>query len=141
MLHCIFLNHYRGAEVDQEGPNQRTALHEAAHSGHVRVAEILVNNGADPVARDDGDSTPYDLAFQNGHKEVMHIPFCAFLVLSGCLQNMLVFLYRLVLPWPSAFIPNHSGTPLLWTPWALGEVPCIERCPYFWSKFQLRKRA
>ena len=62
----------RGAEVDQEGPDQRTALHEAACSGHVRVAEILVNNGADPVARDDSDCTPHDLAFQNDHKEVMH---------------------------------------------------------------------
>ena len=26
---------------------------------------------------------------------------------------------------------NYSGTPLLWTPWGPGEVPCTERCPHF----------
>ena len=33
---------------------------------------------------------------------------------------------------------QYSGTPLLLTPWGLGNVSCIDRCPHFRSKFILR---
>ena len=36
---------------------------------------------------------------------------------------------------------GYSGTPLLWTPWGPGEVPCIERCPHFFrGNLLLRNR-
>ena len=62
---------HSGAEVDQEGADRRTSLHEASEAGHSNVTQLLIEEGgADPIARDDNDSTPYDLAFMKGHKEV-----------------------------------------------------------------------
>ena len=34
---------------------------------------------------------------------------------------------------------QHGGTPLLRTPWGLGKVFCIERCPHFRGRFTFRK--
>ena len=33
---------------------------------------------------------------------------------------------------------EFSGTPLMWTPWGLGEVSCIERCPHFRGKISIK---
>ena len=57
--------------MNKEGESHRTALHEAASSGHASIVEILlVGGGADPCPRDSRDCTPYDLAYDEGHEEV-----------------------------------------------------------------------
>ena len=65
---CLSLS--SGAEVDHEGQNKRTPLHEASDAGHPTITELLIKQGADPIPRDDSDSTPYDLAFHKGHTKV-----------------------------------------------------------------------
>ena len=59
-----------------EGENLRTPLHEAASSDHASIVEaLLVEGGADPCPRDNHDSTPYDLAYNEGHEEVLYIQY------------------------------------------------------------------
>ena len=72
---CLSLS--SGAEVDHEGQNKRTPLHEASDAGHPTITELLIKQGANPIPRDDSDSTPYDLAFHKGHTKVC---------LSPCIQ-------------------------------------------------------
>jgi len=64
-----------GAQVDHEGRNKRTSLHEASDAGHSTIAEVLIKEGADPIPHDGTNSTPYDLAFHKGHKKV-NVPVC-----------------------------------------------------------------
>ena len=59
-----------GAQVDLEGANGRTPLHEAANAGHCEVIKVLMSNQADPMLRDSSNDMPYDLAFKNDDKEV-----------------------------------------------------------------------
>ena len=70
-LSVIFACVCSGADVDHEGGNGRTPLHEASEAGYNGITELLVGEGrADPIPRDNDDATPYDLAFNNGYKEV-----------------------------------------------------------------------
>ena len=61
---------YSDAEVDQEGPNERAPLHEAAEAGYKNIVELLLHKGADTVRRDSNDCTPYDLASKKNHTKV-----------------------------------------------------------------------
>lgn len=57
-------------------------MHEAAEAGHTRIVKWLIEKGADTVARDNNDYTPYDLAFQKGWKQVRNVSIvqaCAWL--------------------------------------------------------------
>ena len=70
LLLVLCLSPSSGAEVNHEGQNKRTPLHEASDAGHPTITEVLIKQGADPIPRDDNDSTPYDLAFHKGHTKV-----------------------------------------------------------------------
>jgi ankyrin repeat protein len=50
-----------------------TALHFAARLGHVRVAEVLLANGADVNARDSSKLTPLHRAATYGHSEMVRL--------------------------------------------------------------------
>ena len=63
-----------GAEVDQEGPESRTALHEASSRGHKAVVELLLQYSSDATTA--RDTTPYDLAQRKGHHEVAKYLYC-----------------------------------------------------------------
>ena len=68
--HLVPIPTHRGADVRPFSSDGRTALHEAAQGGHHQVVELLVRKGADVMAMDDSDSTPYDMAFRNNHVQV-----------------------------------------------------------------------
>ncbi len=56
--------------MDEEGADDRTPLHNAADAGHKAITELLVNKGASVSRRDKNNDTPYDIAYERGHKEV-----------------------------------------------------------------------
>jgi ankyrin repeat protein len=61
-----------GADVnakDMFGGN--TGLHWAAHLGLAEMARLLIDNGADPNARNDDNNTPLHWAAGDGHKELV----------------------------------------------------------------------
>ncbi|CAK6957358.1 dynein axonemal heavy chain 12 [Scomber scombrus] len=66
------------AKVDQTGPLNRTALHEAAFLGLENFVYLLLESGANPNACDIKKKTPLALAAQNGHLNVVE-----FLLLKG----------------------------------------------------------
>lgn len=53
--------------------DKRTPLHLAASEGHAQIAELLLVNGADMMAKDRFNRTPIDDALKNGHKEVLRV--------------------------------------------------------------------
>lgn len=61
-----------GAIVDAvEKDDELTALHVAAHEGHLDFVRLLLSSGANPNAMQEPDgTTPLILAAQNGHSEV-----------------------------------------------------------------------
>lgn len=64
----------RGADVAESAPRGGTALHWAAHNGHLDVARLLITAGAEldaPDAR--GHATPLVWALLSGHLEVMEL--------------------------------------------------------------------
>lgn len=70
-LNDLFYCHVcRGAEVDVEGEDDRTPLHDAADIGHKALVELLIRGGASLLRRDKHNNTPYGLAYERGHKEV-----------------------------------------------------------------------
>ncbi len=87
ILTCIPLCPYSGAELNQEGENERTPLHEAAEAGHTNIVKWLIKKGADTVARDNNDLTPYDLAFQKGWKQVCNVFTCVNRIAALALVN------------------------------------------------------
>ncbi|XP_041945953.1 dynein axonemal heavy chain 12 isoform X1 [Alosa alosa] len=66
MLLCM------GANVNQEGANQRTALHEAARLGKQDFVEQLLKAGAWPDPHSAYGLTPLALAAQIGHMGIVH---------------------------------------------------------------------
>ena len=59
--------------MDQEGPESRTALHEASAKGHKAVVELLLQHEADKNKEDGSGSTPLIEASKNGHVETAKI--------------------------------------------------------------------
>ena len=57
-----------GADVrSQEGPQKSTALHIASRCGHLKICQLLLDNGADVNARDGNSETPLMRAVEGGH--------------------------------------------------------------------------
>ena len=100
MLQSYFLT-YSGAEVDQEGLNERTPLHEAAEAGDKNYVELLLGIGANTVQRDSDDYTPYDFASTKNYTKVQLSSRHLYIVMIStiCMQCLLLILilgsYRL----------------------------------------------
>ncbi|XP_071389392.1 GA-binding protein subunit beta-2a [Centroberyx affinis] len=60
-----------GADINAKDMLKMTALHWAAQHGHHRVAETLVKHGADVHALSKFDKTPFDIAVDIQHTELM----------------------------------------------------------------------
>ncbi|KAJ7383809.1 hypothetical protein OS493_025680 [Desmophyllum pertusum] len=52
---------------------QKTPLHFAAWSGHLQIADVLIQNGSDVNARNILGQTPLHLAAENGHKHIAEV--------------------------------------------------------------------
>eukprot|EP00959_Pyramimonas_sp_CCMP1952_P446615 9351450-Pyramimonas_sp.AAC.3 len=50
-----------GADVNSRNREGMTALHLAAREGHAKLAQLLIDHGADPSATDNEGCTPYIL--------------------------------------------------------------------------------
>jgi ankyrin repeat protein len=61
-----------GAELDAKA-GRETPLHLAAQEGHVQVARILLENGADAGGKSNGFWTPMSLASNQGHTEIVEL--------------------------------------------------------------------
>lgn len=62
-----------GADVNAQGPSQRTPLHYAAIAGHREVAQVLLDSGADVEARDRWGDTPLHGAAEYAHLDVTEL--------------------------------------------------------------------
>lgn len=51
-----------GANIAAKGMEDDTPLHDAAYNGHLKIARMLVERGADPAARNGKGKTPVDVA-------------------------------------------------------------------------------
>ncbi|XP_029919561.1 GA-binding protein subunit beta-2-like [Myripristis murdjan] len=60
-----------GADINAKDMLKMTALHWAAQHGHHRVAETLLKHGADVHALSKFDKTPFDIAVDIQHTELM----------------------------------------------------------------------
>ena len=61
-----------GADVNaQDMFGGNTGLHWAARQGAAAMARLLIDNGADPNARNDADETPLHWAAAEGRKEIV----------------------------------------------------------------------
>jgi len=63
----------RGANIDEIGPHNRTALHFAANAGFKDVVNMLLDAGADSELVDDKGRSPYDLAQLKNHTSTMKL--------------------------------------------------------------------
>ena len=59
----------RGADLDLQSFDGRTALHEAAEGGHLEIVHKLLQNEANPLVCA-GEHRPYDLAVNQDHRDV-----------------------------------------------------------------------
>ena len=69
--HRILLHHK--APVDEVTVDYLTALHVAAHCGHVRVAKLLLDRKADPNARALNGFTPLHIACKKNRIKVVEL--------------------------------------------------------------------
>ncbi len=70
-LLTLLLDH--GADANQHGVNDYTALHIAAERGDLRALELLLERGADPneITRIDDMETPLDVAASAGQQKIV----------------------------------------------------------------------
>ena len=84
VLHCVMVNdtnHLRqlvaeGQDIKspfRELANGWTVLHLAAQEGHVEVARLLIENGANVVAKSANGATPLSIAESNHRTEVIEL--------------------------------------------------------------------
>jgi ankyrin repeat protein len=66
-----------GQGLEERDSDGRRALHDAAYRGHKEVAAFLLSQGAQAGSRDDEDATPFMLACEGGHLEVVQVLFKA----------------------------------------------------------------
>ena len=64
---------FSGAQVDFEGTNMSTPLHEAAEAGQIDCVRLLLQRKADPMRKNKQHQTAYELAFNNRHHTVMEV--------------------------------------------------------------------
>ena len=69
----MVLDSNRKAIVDFEGGANYTPLHYAAEAGHTDVVKLLINNGANLSKKSNNAQTPYQLAFQNNHSDIVEL--------------------------------------------------------------------
>lgn len=63
----------QGADVDERGKGDRTALMEASLNGHDRVASLLLAKGGSVYARDSDGESPRALALRGGHTGILRM--------------------------------------------------------------------
>jgi ankyrin repeat protein len=73
-----------GADVNQSGEFDYTALHMAARNGHIEMAQLLIENGAIVDARNRSKMTPFHWAARVGN-----LPMLEFLLSKGADINAL----------------------------------------------------
>lgn len=61
----------KGADINERGRSESTALHQAAEMGHIGVVKMLLNRGADVNAKNIKGSTAIASAADNGHTEIV----------------------------------------------------------------------
>ena len=80
-LHCVIVwGDYEAAKillahginVNQKGEEGFTPLHQACSFGHKEIVQLLLDNGADPLARTAGD-LPFTTARLSGHHEICEL--------------------------------------------------------------------
>jgi ankyrin repeat protein len=62
-----------GAPIGAREEGGHTPLHSAASNGSRPMVELLLANGADPLAARDDGKTPRELALEGGHEEVAEL--------------------------------------------------------------------
>jgi ankyrin repeat protein len=63
----------RGADINSDDLNERTALMEASEHGNVEAMRILLGKGANPRYKDIQDVTPLFLAASKGHEDAVNL--------------------------------------------------------------------
>ena len=60
--------------MSDEESHGRTPLHDSVDNGDLEMTELLLRSGgADPIAKDVNDLTPYDIAFTKRNQQVQII--------------------------------------------------------------------
>ena len=67
-LYVYLIDH--GADVGKKDGHERTALHYASESGHLKVVELLLNKGVEIDVEDEDHFTPLMLAAEKGHNDI-----------------------------------------------------------------------
>jgi len=60
----------RGANVDAESSDGRTALHLASYEGRTEIVRLLLDHGANPDAKDKEGRTPMEVVSAGGKDEI-----------------------------------------------------------------------
>lgn len=92
---------FSGANVSDEECHGRTPLHDSVENGDLEMTALLLRNGgADPIAKDANDLTPYDIAFNKRNQEVVFI-------YRTCLQISMYANYKTITQCENVFIENY----------------------------------
>ncbi len=59
--------------IDHQDNLGYTALMYASINGHVEIAKLLLENGADPTIKNNDGKTALILAFENNHIEIVNL--------------------------------------------------------------------